>query len=45
MDPQVIARMHGVGDERVAVVVVLARFDASLLKSDALRDDDSSTGA
>jgi hypothetical protein len=44
-DPQEIALMQGVGYERVVVAVVLARFDATLLKSDALGDDDSSAGA
>ena len=44
-DPQVVAVMQGVGDERVAVAAALARFEAALVKSDALGDDDVSAGA
>ena len=44
-DPQVVALMQGVGDERVAVAAALARFEAALVKSDALGDDDVSAGA
>jgi len=32
--------MQGVGDERVAVAAAMARFEAALVKSDALGDDD-----
>ena len=44
-DPQVVALMHGVCDERVAVAAALARFEAALVKTDALGDDDVSAGA
>jgi hypothetical protein len=44
-DPQDVALIQGVGDERVVVAAALSRFVASLLKSDALADDDSSTRA
>ena len=44
-DPQVVALMQGVGDESVAVAAALARFEAALVKSDALGDDDVSAGA
>ena len=44
-DPQVVALMQGVGDERVAVATALARFEAALVKSDAFGDDDVSAGA
>ena len=37
--------MHGVGGERVTMAVALERFDAALVKSDALGDDDVSAGA
>ena len=44
-DPQVVALIQGVGDERVAVEAALARFETTLLKSDALGVDDSSARA
>ena len=44
-DLHVVALMHVVGDESVALVDALARFEAALVKSDALGDDDSSAGA
>jgi hypothetical protein len=44
-DPQVVALIQGVSDKRVAMATALARFEATLLKSDALGDDDSSAGA
>ena len=40
-----VALMHVVGDERVALTTTLARFEAALVKSDALGDDDVSIGA
>ena len=45
-DPQVVALMQGVGDERVAVAASLTRFEGALVKSDALgMMIDSSAGA
>ncbi len=44
-DPQVIAMMQGVGDERVAEATAMARFEAVLVKNDALGYHDSSAGA
>ncbi len=44
-DPQEVALIKGVSDERVVVAVFKARFEAALLKSDALADIDSSAGA
>jgi hypothetical protein len=44
-DPQVVALVDGVIDERVAVALALVRFEATLVKSDMMADDDSSTGA
>ena len=43
--PQAVALMQGVGDERVAVAAALARFEAAIVKSDALGDEDVSPGA
>ena len=44
-DPQVVALIDGVSDERVAVAAALVKFEASLVKNDMLADDDSSAGA
>ncbi len=41
-DPQVVALLEGVNDERVAVAAASVRFEAALAKSDLLGDDDSS---
>ena len=40
-----VVLMHGVMDERVAEATAVARFEAALLKCDALGDDDSSARA
>jgi hypothetical protein len=44
-NPQVVALIECVSDERVAVAAANVRFEAALAKSDLLGDDDSSTGA
>ena len=44
-DPQVVAMIQGIGDERVAVAAATTRFDAAAAKSYALADDDNSAGA
>ncbi len=44
-NPQAVALIEGVADERVTVAASLARFEAALVKSDALGDDDVSAGA
>ena len=44
-DPQVVALIQGISDERVAVAAATARFAAAAAKSDALADDDNSAGA
>ena len=44
-DPQVVALIEGISDERVAVAAATARFMAAAAKSDALADDDNSAGA
>ncbi len=41
-DPQVVALIHGISDERVAVAAATTRFAAATAKSDALADDDNS---
>ena len=45
IDPQEIVLIDGVSDERVAVAAATARFEAALVKSDKLLDDDSSAVA
>ncbi len=42
-DPQVVALIDGISNERVALATALVRFEATLVKSDLLADDDSST--
>jgi hypothetical protein len=44
-DPQVVALIQGIRDERVAVAPATTRFAATAAKSDALADDDNSAGA
>ncbi len=44
-DPQVVALIQGIGDERVVVGAATTRFAAPAAKSDALADDDNSAGA
>ncbi len=44
-DPHEVALIQGVGDERVVVTAAMSRFEAALLKSDALADEDSPAGA
>jgi hypothetical protein len=44
-DPQVVALIQGMSDERVAVATATSRFAVVAAKSDALADDDNSTGA
>ena len=41
-DPQVMALIEGVGVERVDVAFANVRFEAALVKSDLLGDDDAS---
>ena len=45
VDPQVVALIEGVSDERVAVAAANVRFEAALARSDLLSDDDSSAAA
>ncbi len=44
-DPQVVALIEGISDERVVVAAATARFMAAPAKRDALADDDNSAGA
>jgi hypothetical protein len=44
-DPQVVALIQGIGDERVAVASATTRFAVAGAKSDALVDDDNTAGA
>ncbi len=44
-DPQVVALIEGINDERVAVAAATSRFDAATAKSDTLADDDNTVGA
>ncbi len=45
VDPRQVVLLEGVNDERVAVTSASARFEASLVKSDMLLDDDASAPA
>ena len=45
VDPQEVVLIDGVSDERVAVASATARFEAALVKSDKLLDDDASAVA
>ncbi len=42
VDPREAVLLEGVNDERVAVASASARFEATLVKSDLLPDDDAS---
>ncbi len=44
-DPQVVALIEGISDERVAVAAATTRFAVVAAESDALADDDSSARA
>ena len=44
-DPQVVALIEGISDERVVVAAATTRFAAATTKSDALADDDNTAGA
>jgi len=44
-DPQVVALIQGISDERVVVAAVTTRFVTTIAKSDALADDDNTVGA
>ena len=42
IDPDVIVSIDGVSDERVVVASALVRFEATIAKSDAVQDGDTS---